>query len=80
MTALAAAHVGISGRGLIRKGLPADLVLFDPERVKDLATVADPMLTSEGIEKVWVNGVLVWSAGKPTGARSGVVIRRADTP
>ena len=80
LTALAAEHVGIVGRGVIRPGAAADLVLFDPERIADRATVAEPKRTAAGIEQVWVNGVLVWSEGRATGARPGVVIRRATAP
>ncbi|TDJ77539.1 MAG: D-aminoacylase [Planctomycetota bacterium] len=80
LTALAAEHVGLSGRGVIAPGAAADLVLFDPERIADRATVADPKRTAAGIELVWVNGILVWSEGRATGARPGAVIRRATAP
>jgi N-acyl-D-amino-acid deacylase len=76
MTALAAAHMGIADRGIIRPGAFADLVLFDPATVTDRSTTARPNLTSEGIAKVWVNGRLVFADGKTIGARPGQVIRR----
>jgi CubicO group peptidase (beta-lactamase class C family) len=76
MTSLAAAHVGIEGRGTIRPGAYADLVLFDPARVADQATPEQPHRTSTGIERVWVNGVLVYREGRTTGARPGMVVRR----
>ena len=76
MTSLAADHVGIPDRGVIRPGAYADLVLFDPERVADRATPQDPGLVSVGIEKVWVNGVEVFADGRVTGNYPGKVIRR----
>ena len=54
----------------------ADLVLFDPERVIDRSTFAEPLKLSEGIEKVWVNGAMVWDQGKATGAHPGRVLTR----
>ena len=76
MTSLAAEHVGIPDRGVVRPGAYADLVLLDPERVLDRATPQDPQLLSVGIERVWVAGREVYAGGKPTGARPGTVIRR----
>jgi N-acyl-D-amino-acid deacylase len=75
-SALAAANMGITDRGLIKPGLRADLVLFDPKTVIDRATPAEPHALSVGIDKVWVNGVLVFADGKATGARPGRVLRR----
>jgi N-acyl-D-amino-acid deacylase len=76
MTGLAAANVGIRDRGLIRPGAFADLVLFDPATVVDRATTKDPQAVSAGIEKVWVNGLLVFENGAATGARPGRVLKR----
>jgi N-acyl-D-amino-acid deacylase len=76
MTSLPAGRLGWKDRGVIREGAVADLVLFDPDTVIDRATFADPMALSTGIAKVFVNGTLVWDAGKPTGARPGYVIGR----
>jgi N-acyl-D-amino-acid deacylase len=61
---------------LIAEGLPADLVLFDPSSVLDRSTIEFPHEPSVGIEKVWVNGQLVFADGEVTGNRPGVVIRR----
>jgi N-acyl-D-amino-acid deacylase len=61
MTALSAQHVGLAGRGLIRPGYAADLVLFDPLLMTDRSTMADPGLMSEGVSRVWVNGQLVFA-------------------
>ena len=80
MSGLAAEHMGISDRGVIRVGAFADLVLFDAERVSDHATFENPHLPSTGIEKVWVNGTLVYTDGKPTGDYPGRVIHRGVTP
>ncbi len=76
MTSLNAQHVGLLRRGTIAPGAFADLVLFDPVTVADHATPAAPHLVSTGIEGVWVNGRLVYRAGKTTGAHSGRVLRR----
>lgn len=78
MTGLAAEHVGIQGRGLMQPGAFADLVLFDPEKAIDRATITEPHLTSVGIERVWVNGVEVYAEGKTTGNLPGMVVRRGD--
>jgi N-acyl-D-amino-acid deacylase len=77
MTALSAEHAGIAGRGVIAPGAPADLVLFDPTKVADRATVARPSALSVGIVRVWVNGEPVFANGRATGKRPGRVIRRA---
>jgi N-acyl-D-amino-acid deacylase len=61
MTGLAAEHVGITNRGIVAAGYFADLVLIDPETVKDNASIQNPKALSDGILKVWVNGVLVYS-------------------
>ncbi len=76
MTSLAAQHVGLTRRGTIAPGQFADLVLFDPGTVIDNATPADPHLVSTGIERVWVNGQTVWSAGAVTAHRPGRVLLR----
>jgi N-acyl-D-amino-acid deacylase len=76
---LAATHMGIADRGMVKIGMKADLVLLDPATVLDRATPTDPQALSAGIEKVWVNGQVVFSDGKATGARSGSVITRGGT-
>ncbi len=78
MTALSAAHTGIEGRGVIRPGAFADLVLFDPATVADRATPESPHARSVGIHQVWVNGAVVYENGGTTGARPGRVVRRGD--
>ncbi len=71
MTSLPARRLKLKNRGVIRKGAYADLVLFDPTTVIDNSTFPEPYKLSTGIEKVWVNGALVWSEGKTTGERPG---------
>jgi N-acyl-D-aspartate/D-glutamate deacylase len=60
MTALPASVFGLAGRGQLREGQFADLVLFDPERVRDRATYLEPRQRAEGIERVFVNGRQAW--------------------
>jgi len=74
MTSLPAQRLNWQNRGVIREGAFADLVLFNPDTVIDHATFAHPYTLSTGIEKVFVNGALVWDAGKATGARPGSVV------
>ncbi|NNM31675.1 MAG: amidohydrolase family protein, partial [Gemmatimonadetes bacterium] len=77
MTSLAAAHVGLTGVGVIEPGAAADLVLFDPARVLDRATPSAPHQVAVGIERVWVGGALVYSESDgTTGARPGRVLKR----
>lgn len=71
MTSAPAARIGLVDRGLIRAGAYADLVVFDPETVIDVATYEDPHRTSIGIEHVIVNGDPVLRDGGLTGARPG---------
>ena len=79
MTSLSAQHLGIAERGAIREEHYADLVLFDPETVIDRSTYEDPHIPSAGIEKVWVNGELVFDGGETTGNRPGRPIRRSGS-
>jgi len=79
MTALPAQRFGLEGRGLLQEGHFADLVLFDPERILDRATFADPIQQAEGISAVWVNGVLSYSPEGPAAGRSGRFLCRAGT-
>ena len=71
MTSLPAIRFGLNDRGQVREGYCADLVLFDPERVCDTASFADPVRPATGIEAVWVNGVLSYRNEKATGKRAG---------
>lgn len=78
MTGLPAAQFGLTGRGAIRPGAFADMVLFDPDTVIDRATFADPIQPAAGIELVMVNGRVVWRDGAHTGARPGRALRLQD--
>lgn len=65
----------LKDRGLIKMGYQADIVIFDPEKIKDRATFDDPLLEPEGILMVYINGKLTVHHGRYTGARDGHVIR-----
>jgi N-acyl-D-aspartate/D-glutamate deacylase len=79
MTAMPAQRFGLEQRGMIREGYYADLVLFDPETIMDTATFADPTRAALGIEGVWVNGVLSYTATGATGDRAGRFLARGKT-
>jgi len=76
MTGLPAQRLKLKDRGLIRPGFKADIVLFDPNRIIDRSTFKEPQLISEGVERVFVNGVEVWTGGAVTGKRPGQPLRR----
>ncbi len=76
MTSLAAENVGLKGRGTVSVGAPADLVLFNPDTVRDRATLETGNAPASGIIAVWTNGSLVYRNGSTTGARPGQVLRR----
>lgn len=76
MTSLPAQKLGLRDRGVIRPGAWADLVIFNPETVIDMATYANPKRYPKGIEYVIVNGVLTVKRGKHTGAKAGKVLKR----
>ena len=74
-TALAAQRLRLTDRGVLKAGMWADVVVFDPATVRDLATFDNPNQLSEGMEYVLVNGVPVIEQGKMTGALPGKVLR-----
>jgi N-acyl-D-amino-acid deacylase len=76
MTSLPAGFFKFEDRGVIREGAVADLVLFDPATVRDLATYERPRAFPTGIPHVLVNGVFVVRDGRTTGARPGVILLR----
>lgn len=78
MTAMPAQRFGLAERGMIREGFAADLVLFDPEKIIDTATFADPIRPANGIEAVWVNGVLSYTAEGITSQRAGRFLTRGS--
>ena len=76
-SALPAQRMRLADRGVLKQGMWADVVVFDPKTVRDLATFDDPNRLSEGMEYVLVNGVPVIEEGKMTGALPGKVLRGA---
>lgn len=76
MTGLSASRFGLQGRGELREGHWADLVLFDAETVRDVADFNAPQQAAEGIDGVWVNGVLSYQQGGATGQCAGVFLDR----
>ncbi len=76
MTSLNASKLGLRDRGVLRVGAFADVTVFDPAKVIDRATYADPFHYNEGIEHVIVNGRLVLDRGNPTGDWPGRALRR----
>ena len=75
MTSLGASRVGLHDRGLLRRGMMADIIVFDPETVCDRATFQEPVQTSVGIRHVLVNGSAVLVDGLPTGKLPGRALR-----
>ena len=67
----------LADRGVLKQGMWADVVVFDAETVRDLATFDDPNRLSEGMEYVLINGVPVIENGKMTNALPGTVLRGA---
>ncbi len=75
MTSLPAEHFRLSGRGLVKEGYAADLVLFDPARVGDAATFEKPHAYAAGFPYVVVNGVPVIDVSAATGVQAGQMLR-----
>jgi N-acyl-D-amino-acid deacylase len=78
MTSFPARRIGITDRGVIRVGMKADLVVFDPATVRDTANFERPHQYAEGVVAVFVNGVAVFENGRMTGARPGRILRKTD--
>jgi N-acyl-D-aspartate/D-glutamate deacylase len=76
MTSFPAQRLGLPDRGLLKEGMWADVVVFDPETVTDKATYLDPHQFPEGILHVLVNGQTVVANGKQTERLPGKVLRR----
>lgn len=74
MTSLPAARFGLQDRGVLRPGMKADIAIFDPARILDRATFANPHQYAEGVSYVLVNGTVVLDNGKMTEARPGQVL------
>lgn len=71
MTGGVAQRLGLEDRGLLKEGMWADVVVFDPATIIDMATPEKPHQLSRGVEWVWVNGVAVVAEGRHTGATPG---------
>ncbi|MBV4413935.1 D-aminoacylase [Enterobacteriaceae bacterium YMB-R22] len=78
MTGMSAWRFGLEKRGLIREGNFADLVIFDPQNINETGTFQNPKQTADGIEHVFVNGVLTWSQQQMTGLRAGKFLSRKE--
>ena len=76
-SALAAQRVRLTDRGVLKKGMWADIVIFDPAVIRDKATFENPNQLAEGMQYVLVNGVAVIENGKQTNALPGKVLRGA---
>ena len=74
-SALPSQRLRLEGRGLLRVGMWADVTIFDPAMIRDLATFDKPNQLSQGMDYVLVNGVPVIDQGRMTGARPGKVLR-----
>jgi N-acyl-D-amino-acid deacylase len=77
LTHLPAENLKINKRGLLKEGYFADIVIFDPEKIRDHATFQDPHQYATGVEHVLVNGQLVLKDGEHTGATPGQIVRGA---
>jgi len=75
MTSLTSETYGLKTKGLIRPGMDADLVIFDPEKIIDRATFDDPAIPPEGIHKVIIGGVVAVDDGIVTGLARGRVLK-----
>ncbi len=74
-SALSAQRMHLTNRGVLKKGMWADVVVFDPATIRDVATFENPNQLSQGMEYVLVNGVPVIDGGKMTNALPGKVLR-----
>lgn len=77
VTGWPAQRMGLTDRGLIRDGMRADIVVFDLDKLDDVASWEKPTASPTGIETVIVNGVVTIANGKHTGAKAGAVLRHS---
>jgi dihydroorotase/N-acyl-D-amino-acid deacylase len=75
MSAQPAQRMRITDRGVLKQGMWADVVVFDPATITDVATFENPNQLSKGMEYVLVNGKLVIDGGRMTNALAGKVLR-----
>jgi N-acyl-D-amino-acid deacylase len=76
MTGLPAARLGLTGRGLLQTGCCADIVVYEPQTIADIATFDTPHRYAAGVELVLVNGRIAYENGVPTETRAGTLLRR----
>ncbi len=76
LTSLPASNLGITDRGMLKKGNFADIVVFDPATIQDHATFDKPHQLSTGVVHVFVNGTQVLKNGEHTGAKPGMAVRK----
>lgn len=79
MTSLSAQVFGIQDRGMLRAGMKADVVIFDPGKMKPKATYRDPHQLSEGVEHLLINGEFVIRDGEFLDPRNGRILKRSVT-
>jgi N-acyl-D-amino-acid deacylase len=79
MSAFPAQRLGLADRGVLREGLKADIAIFDPNTIRDLATFEKPHQYAEGVDYVIVNGQVAFEGGKMTTARPGRVLYGPST-
>ena len=74
MSAFPAQRIGLADRGVLREGMKADIAVFDPATVRDMATFERPHQYAEGVTQVIVNGQVAFDAGRMTDARPGRIL------
>ena len=79
-SALPAQRMRLTDRGVLKQGMWADIVIFDPATIRDLATFEQPNQLSQGMDYVLVNGTPVVTEGTMTGALPGKVLRGPGYP
>ena len=75
ITGMPAQRYGLQGKGFIREGYDADLILFDYDTIRDHADFMDPFKPNEGIYQLYIGGALVLENNEPTGVRNGKYLR-----
>ena len=75
MTGIPSKNFNLHKRGTLKDGSFADIVIFDPDTIRDCASFENPTETSDGVNTVLVNGTIAWSNGTGTGSRSGHLLK-----
>jgi N-acyl-D-amino-acid deacylase len=78
MTGMTANRLGLCDRGIIRPGLYADIVVFDPKKIQDRATYTQPRAYPDGVDCVIINGEIAVRDGKFTGLRAGKILKKQE--